>query len=132
MLNRWVEDDGLDAYCKNNGLGMAVFSPLYQGFLTDRYLHGIPKDSRIGKGNSWVADQLDETMLNRLRSLNIIAEKRGQSLSQMAIAWLLHNPAVTTVLIGASKPSQIENNAGALQNLSFTEEELTAIRTLIE
>ena len=131
MLNRWVEEDGLDTYCRDNGLGMAVFSPLYQGLLTDRYLNGVPEDSRIGKGNSWIADQLNDAMLERLRALNAIAEQRGQTLSQMAIAWLLHNPAVTTVLVGASRPSQIETNVGALQNLYFTDAEIADIGKLL-
>lgn len=127
MLNRWVEDDHLDTYCKENGLGLAVFSPLYQGFLTDRYLHGIPADSRIGKGNTWIAEQLTEEMLRRLHRLNDIAQSRGQSLSQMAIAWLLHNEAVATVLVGASRPEQIINNVGALAHLDFSPEELAQI-----
>ena len=131
MLNRWVEEDTLDAYCLENGLGLAVFSPLSQGFLTDRYLHGIPEDSRIGKGNSWIASQLTEELLTKLRALNDIAQNRGQSLSQMAIAWLLHNPAVATVLAGASRPAQIVNNVGALANLDFSDEELQKIEGIL-
>ncbi|MBP3856277.1 MAG: aldo/keto reductase [Ruminiclostridium sp.] len=131
MLNRWVENDGLDRYCKENGVGLAVFSPLYQGFLTDRYLNGIPEDSRIGRGNTWIAQQLDEKMLAKLRALNELAQRRGQKLSQMAIAWLLHNEAVATVLVGASKPSQIQDNVSALDRLDFTESELEEIESVL-
>ncbi len=131
MLNRWIEDDKLDKWAAENGVGISVFSPLYQGFLTDRYLHGIPADSRIGKGNTWIAEQLDEKMLGKLNSLNEIAEARGQKLSQMALAWILHNPAVTTVLVGASRPEQIIDNVKALENLEFTQGELFRIETIL-
>lgn len=131
MLNRWIEDDGLDKYAKENGVGVAVFSPLYQGFLTDRYLNGIPENSRVGKGDTWIGDQLDENMIKRLNSLNDIARWRGQTLSQMALSWVLHNSAVTTVLIGASRPSQIIENAACIEKLDFTEEELAEIRKFI-
>lgn len=127
MLNRWVERDGLDRYAAENGIGLAVFSPLYQGFLTDRYLKGVPADSRVGRGATWIGDQLDDAMVARLNRLNDIAAGRGQSLSQMAVAWLLHNPAVATVLVGASRPSQIEDNVKAVENLDFTDEEIRAI-----
>lgn len=131
MLNRWVEEDMLDAYCLENGLGLAVFSPLAQGLLTDRYLHGIPEDSRIGKGNTGGGSQITEEMLTKLRALNEIAKKRWQSLSQLAIAWLLHHPAVTTVLVGASRPEQIIHNVDALTNLDFTEDELQQIEEIL-
>ena len=127
MLNRWVERDGLDRYAAENGIGLAVFSPLYQGFLTDRYLKGVPADSRVGRGATWIGDQLDDAMVARLNRLNDIAAGRGQSLSQMAVAWLLHNPAVATVLVGASRPSQIQDNVKAVENLDFTDEEIRAI-----
>ena len=132
MLNRWVEDDGLDTWACDNGIGLAVFSPLHQGLLTDRYLNGVPADSRVGKGNTWVGSMLTEKTVAKLNKLNDIARERGQSLSQMAIAWLLNNPAVTTVLCGASRPSQIENNVKALQNLDFTAEELNNIETILK
>ena len=131
MLNRWVEDDGLDVYANENGIGLAVFSPLYQGLLTDRYLNGIPADSRIGKGDTWIGGQLNEQMLKRLNSLNAIAQKRGQTLSQMALSWVLHNPAVTTVLIGASRPAQIIENAACIEKLDFTDEEISEIKHLL-
>lgn len=132
MLNRWVEDDKLDSWAKDNGIGMAVFSPLYQGFLTERYLHGIPEDSRIGKGNTWIASQFTEEMLQKLNALNDLAQTRGQKLSQMAIAWLLNNKAVTTVLVGASRPSQIEDNVKALEKLDFSEDELAKIENILK
>lgn len=131
MLNRWIEDDGLDKYARENGVGLAVFSPLYQGFLTNRYLNGVPEDSRIGKGETWLGEQLNEQMISRLNSLNDIAERRGQSLSQMALSWVLHNPAVTTVLIGASRPAQIAENAACIEMLDFTDEEIAEIEELI-
>lgn len=131
MLNRWVEEDGLDRMCEENGLGLAVFSPLYQGFLTDRYLNGIPADSRIGKGNTWIQDQLTEAMVTKLNRLNDLAGSRGQKLSQMAIAWLLNNKAVATVLAGASRPQQIIDNVGALDNLTFTPDEIAKIEAIL-
>ena len=131
MLNRWIEDDKLDKWAEENGTGISVFSPLYQGFLTDRYLNGIPADSRIGKGNTWIAKQLDEAMLAKLNKLNAVAAGRGQKLSQMAIAWILHNPAVTTVLIGASRPEQIEDNVRATEHLDFTEKEIADIERIL-
>ncbi|HBE10669.1 MAG TPA: L-glyceraldehyde 3-phosphate reductase [Lachnospiraceae bacterium] len=131
MLNRWIEDDGLDSWARENGVGISVFSPLYQGLLTDRYLKGIPEDSRVGKGNTWIGDLLTDKMVNKLNRLNDIAEKRGQKLSQMAIAWILHNSAITTVLIGASRPEQIIDNVKALEMLDFTEEELDEINKIL-
>ncbi len=131
MLNRWIEDDGLDEYACENGIGLAVFSPLYQGFLTDRYLNGIPGDSRVGKGDTWIGEQLDKQMIGRLNSLNRIAGRREQTLSQMALSWVLHNPAVTTVLIGASRPGQIAENAACIKKLDFTDEEIAEIADLI-
>lgn len=127
ILNRWIEEDTLDEYAKENGLGLAVFSPLSQGFLTDRYLHGIPKDSRIGKGNTWLGGQLDENMLRKIQKLHEMAQKRGQKLSQMALAWCLHNEAVATVLVGASSAAQLQENVECLKNLDFTKEELEEI-----
>ena len=131
MLNRWVEEDGLDGYCTENGLSLAVFSPLYQGFLTDRYLHGIPADSRIGKGNTWIGRQLTEQMVRKLNQLSDIAAARGQKLSQMAIAWLLSHEAVATVLTGASRPEQIVENVKALDHLDFTDNEVTEIQRVL-
>jgi len=131
MLNRWVESDGLDLYCTQNNIGLAVFSPLYQGFLTDRYLKGIPQDSRVGKGSTWIGEELNDSMTAKLNALNQIALQRGQKLSQMAIAWLLNKKSVSTVLVGASRVQQIEDNVKALENTVFTDEELTKIDSII-
>ena len=131
MLNRWVEDDKLDEFCIENGIGLAVFSPLYQGFLTDRYLKGIPADSRVGKGDTWIGNQLDEKMIAKLNKLNDIAAKREQKLSQMALSWVLHNEAVATVLIGASRPEQIVENAACIEKLNFTAEEIAEIEAAL-
>lgn len=131
MLNRWVESDGLDSFAEENGIGLAVFSPLYQGFLTDRYLNGVPKDSRVGKGDTWIGEQLDEKMISRLNALNDIASKRGQKLSQMALSWVLSNKAVATVLIGASRPEQIEENVKCIEKIDFSHEERAEIEKIL-
>lgn len=113
------------------GIGTAVFSPLYQGFLSDRYLNGIPADSRVGKGETWVGEELDDKMISKLRQLNRIAQARGQSLSQMALAWILSHKEVTTVIIGASCPEQITENARCTEKPDFSEEELLQIDMII-
>lgn len=113
------------------GIGMAVFSPLYQGFLSDRYLNGIPADSRVGKGETWVGGELDDKMISKLRQLNCIAQERGQSLSQMALAWILSHKEVTTVIIGASCPEQIIENARCTEKPDFSEEELSQIDMIV-
>lgn len=132
MLNRWVEEDGLDKYSEKNGIGLAVFSPLYQGFLTDRYLNGIPEDSRVASDHTWLEKELDDAMLKRLNKLNDIAKNRGQKLSQLALSWVLNNKAVSTVLIGASRPQQIIENVESINNLDFTKDELDAIKKIIK
>lgn len=131
MLNRWIESDGLDKYVQENGVGLAVFSPLYQGFLTNKYLKGVPADSRVGKGETWIGGELNDAMVAKLNKLNAIAEKRGQKLSQMALSWVLHNPAVATVLIGASRPEQIVENAACINNLEFSAEEIAEIEKVL-
>ncbi len=132
MLNRRVEQGGLDTLALEEGFGLAVFSPLYQGLLTDRYLNGIPSDSRIGKGNTWIKDELDEKMLKKLNELNEFAKNRGQKLSQAALTWVLSNKAVTTVLIGASRPEQIKENALAANAPLFTEEEKAKVDEILK
>ena len=132
MLNRWIERDGLDDFAAENGIGLSVFSPLYQGFLTGKYLHGIPEDSRVGKGNTWIGNELDDKMIKRLNTLNDIAAERGQTLSQMALSWVLHNKAVATVLIGASRPEQIIENVQCIDHLNFTDNELDRIETVLK
>lgn len=131
MLNRWVEADGLDTFVKDKGVGLAVFSPLYQGLLTNKYLTGVPADSRIGKGETWIGSQLNEAMVAKLNKLNAVAERRGQKLSQLALSWVLHNPAVATVLIGASRPEQIVENVSCIEHLEFSAEEIAEIETIL-
>ena len=131
MLNRWIERDGLDTYAKENGVGIAVFSPLFQGLLTGKYLNGVPQDSRVGKGQTWIVNELNDAVVEKLRALNAIAQSRGQQLSQMALSWILHNEAITTVLIGASRPEQISENAACLNNLEFSAEEIEAIEAIL-
>jgi len=128
MFNRWPEGGLLDVLGKE-GVGCIGFSPLAQGLLTDKYLKGIPADARINRpgGGSLKSDHLSEENLGRVRALNEIAKTRGQSLAQMALAWVLRDPRVTTTLIGASSPDQLKENAGAVKNLKFTAAELSAI-----
>ncbi len=132
MFNRWVEDDGLDDFAVENGLGLIAYSPLSQGMLTDRYLHGIPKDSRIGRGNSYLGEQLTDERRIQIIKLNEIAKERGQKLSQMAVSWILRNGKVTSVLVGASKPQQILDNVEAVHKTNFTEDEITRIEEILK
>ena len=129
ILNRWIEEDGLKDFLYENGLGCIAFSPLQQGILTGKYLNGIPEDSRIGGGKSPYlhSDALKPELLEKVRKLNEIAKERGQSLTQMALAWILKDGKVTSVLIGASRPEQILENIKALENITFSEEELCRI-----
>lgn len=131
MLNRWVEHNGLDEFAYENGIGLAVFSPLHQGMLTEKYLLDIPADSRIGKGESWIDADMVTQQRSRLCALGELAHDRGQKLSQLALSWVLHNPAVTTVLIGASRPEQIIENAACIEYLDFSEDELDAIESIL-
>ncbi len=131
MLNRWIERDGLDSFAEEKGIGLAVFSPLYQGLLTNKYLNGVPADSRVGKGETWIGRELDENMITKLSKLNSVAEKRGQKLSQMALSWVLNNKAVATVLIGASRPEQITENAACIEKLDFTADEIAEIEKIL-
>ncbi len=131
LLNRWIEGDGLDRFASEAGFGLAVFSPLYQGFLTDKYLKGVPADSRVGKGETWIGNELNEGMITKLNQLNAIAAGRGQKLSQMALSWVLRNKAVATVLIGASRPPQIVENAACMEKPDFTPDEIAAIEKVL-
>jgi L-glyceraldehyde 3-phosphate reductase len=126
MLNRWIEDDLLDVLGRE-GVGSIVFSPLAQGMLTDKYLDGVPEDSRAAEEGSLTTGMLAEDALEHVRALNEIAGGRGQSLAQMAIAWTLRDPRVTTSLIGARSVAQLEDSLGALRNLAFSDDELEAI-----
>lgn len=132
MFRRWVEEDGLDKLAVEQGFGLAVFSPLFQGLLTDRYLNGIPADSRMARTNTWIRGELTEERLDQIRRLNELAQKRGQKLSQMALSWVLKNPAVATVLVGVSKPEQLIENIEAANAPEFTSEELDAIEAVLK
>lgn len=126
MLNRWIEDrllDVLDA----EGVGCIAFSPLAQGLLTDRYLDGIPAGSRASLHTSLSSDMINETNIAHVRSLSIIARERGQTMSQLAIAWALRDPRMTSVVLGASSVQQLDENLTALDHLDFTPEELARI-----
>ena len=131
MIDRTVEHNGLKQTAYELGKGLITFSPLEQGLLTNRYLHGIPQDSRIAADGRFLqADALTDERLHMISALNDLAQERGQSLAQMALAWLLHDGMVTSVLIGASKPEQILDNIAALSNTHFSEEELARIDEL--
>ncbi|MCZ2861084.1 L-glyceraldehyde 3-phosphate reductase [Blastococcus sp. VKM Ac-2987] len=127
MLNRWVERDGLLDTLADVGAGCIAFSPLAQGMLTDKYLGGVPEGSRASQGKSLSPDFLTDEALGHIRALDDIAQGRGQSLAQMALAWALRDERVTTVLVGASSVGQLEQNVGALAGLGFSDDELAAI-----
>jgi L-glyceraldehyde 3-phosphate reductase len=131
MFDRWIEDGLLDVL-EEEGIGCIVFSPLAQGLLTDRYLDGIPEDSRAAKPHGYLSrDDITEERLAKIRNLNEIAQARGQTLAQMALAWNLRHPAMTSVLVGASRTRQIEDNVATLEKLEFTEGELKAIDRIL-
>jgi L-glyceraldehyde 3-phosphate reductase len=127
MFNRWTEQQNLLGTLEHEGVGCIAFSPLAQGLLTDRYLNGIPADSRVATGGALDKGMLSDENLQRVRALNAIAERRGQSLSQMALAWALRDPRMTSVLVGVSSIKQLENNVAALDRLDFTDDELAEI-----
>lgn len=127
MLNRWIETDGLKDYAAENGLGLAVFSPLAQGLLTDKYIGGNYTSNR-----PWMNNKPDDATMDKLFKLNDIAASRGQKLSQLALSWVLRDKKVTTVIIGASRPEQIEENMQAVFKTDFTADELEAIEKLIK
>lgn len=127
MINRWVEDDGLLDTLEELGVGSIAFSPLAQGMLTDKYLKDIPEGSRATQGKSLQAQFLSDENLATIRALNAIAQNRGQTLAQMAIAWVLRHGRVTTALIGASRADQVRDCVGAIENLEFSDAELREI-----
>ena len=132
MFNRWVEG-GLLQVLDEEGIGCIVFSPLSQGLLTNKYLNGIPKDSRAGKPHGFLRpEHITEDKLAKVRHLNKLAQARGQTLAQMALAWVLRHPGVTSALVGANSTSQIEEDVAALKNFSFTEEELRNIDGILK
>ena len=131
MFNRWVEDGLLDVLT-DTGVGCIVFSPLAQGLLTNKYIGGIPKDSRAGKETGFLRPHhVTDDKITKVKQLNEIAQIRGQSLAQMAIAWVLRQEAVTSALIGASKVKQIEEIVAALDNKEFSKDELIKIEGII-
>ena len=131
MFDRWVEGGLLDVL-GNEGIGGIAFCPLAQGLLTDRYLQGIPSGSRASKPNTFLKKQdVDEHHVAEARALNSIAAERGQSLAQMALAWVLRDERMTSALIGASRVEQIEQNVAALSNLAFSADELTRIDAIL-
>lgn len=134
MLNRWIETDGVKDFLYRNGIGCIAFSPLAQGILTGKYLNGIPQDSRAGSGKSPYLRKRDisEEKLSKVRELSEIAKERGQSLTQMALAWILRDGKITSVLIGASRPEQISENLKALENIQFSREESERIDQILE
>ncbi|MDR7275891.1 L-glyceraldehyde 3-phosphate reductase [Catenuloplanes atrovinosus] len=127
MLNRWIERDGLLDALETAGAGCIAFSPLQQGLLTDRYLRGVPSDSRVATSHFLNESDLSEETMGKVRALNEIASGRGQSLAQLALAWALRDPRMTSLIIGASSVTQLETNIAALGNLSFTGDELAEI-----
>ena len=126
MLNRWIEQELLDVL-DEEGVGCIAFSPLAQGLLTDKYLGGIPESSRVRTGVSFSEQLLTDENLERVRALNEIAERRGQTLAQLALAWVLRDPRVTSAAIGVSSVEQLENNVAALERLDFDPDELDEI-----
>jgi L-glyceraldehyde 3-phosphate reductase len=126
MLNRWIEK-GLLQVLQEEGLGCIAFSPLAQGLLTTKYLEGIPGTSRAAENGSFQKNVINERNVANVRALNAIAQERGQTLAQMAIAWVLRHPAITSALIGASRWAQVEDCLGALKNLRFSNDELARI-----
>ena len=131
MFNRWVENDGLLDTLEEEGVGSICFSPLAQGLLTDRYLRGIPKDSRASRNHFLREENITEEVLLKINKLNEIAKNRNQSLSQMALSWILRGDKVTSVLVGASKKEQLLNNLEIINNLEFTKEELILIESVL-
>lgn len=132
MLDRSIEKDGLKTYAAENGIGIIAFCPLEQGLLTDKYLHGIPSDSRIMTDGRFLKESaITPERVAQIKALNEIAAQRGQTLAQMALSWILRDGEVTSVLIGASKPSQILDNIGIVNAPGFTEEELKEIDNII-
>lgn len=128
MFDREIERDGVKTFCRESGIGIIAFSPLAQGMLTDKYLHGIPDDSRIARDGRFLQkNALTEKRLNQISQLNKLAKNREQTLAQMALSWILRDGDVCSVLIGASKPSQILENISIVEHTSFTEEELNKI-----
>lgn len=132
LFDRSIEEDGTLEYCAENGISEIAFSPLAQGLLTDRYINGIPADSRMARDNRFLhREDLNEKKLDVIKKLNALALERGQTLAEMSLAWLLSHPAVCSVIIGASRPAQILTNVKALGNIEFSAEEKKAIDDIL-
>lgn len=132
MFNRWVEEDGLLDMLTAVGMGSIVFSSLAQGLLTNKYLHGIPEDSRVKRSGVFLREgDITEEKIAKVQALNALAQERGQTMAQLAIAWVLRQPAVTSALLGASRPQQIEDIVGVLRNLTLSAEELARIEQIL-
>jgi L-glyceraldehyde 3-phosphate reductase len=132
MFRRWVEE-GLLRVLEEEGVGCIVFSPLAQGLLTTKYLSGIPEDSRAAKPHGFLKrEDVTETKRKQVQRLDTVAQERGQTLAQMALAWVLRHPVMTSALVGASRPSQIEENVAALNNRAFTDQELATIDAILD
>lgn len=131
MLNRWIEEE-LQQVIEKEGMGTVVFSPLAQGLLTSRYLNGIPEDSRAMKSKFLNKNDITEELTGKIRKLNEIAEKRGQTMAQMALSWVLRDGKITSAIVGASRKEQLTENVKALDNLNFTKEELTEIDNILK
>lgn len=133
ILNRKIENNGLKEFAKENGQGIIAFKPLEQGMLTDKYLNGIPEDSRVRRDGRYLRESsLSESKMEKVRVLNEMAKERGQSLAQMALAWVYQDPAISSVLIGASRPEQILDNLGMLNSPAFSQEELARIEAIVK
>lgn len=131
MLDRSIEKDGLKSYAAKNGIGIIAFCPLEQGLLTDKYLHGIPSDSRVRTDGRFLQESsITEERIKQIQALHDLAAARGETLAQMALSWILRDGEVTSVLIGASRPSQILDNVGIVKGTGFTEEELRTIDSI--
>ena len=132
MFERWVETEGLLDLLGEQGVGCIPFSPLAQGLLTDKYLKGIPSDSRVAKGVGFLTENnITKERIAQIRKLNDIAISRGQSLAQMALAWILKDDRITSVLIGASRPEQLTDSLKCLDNINFSAEELRQIEQIL-
>ena len=131
LFDREPETSGILRQARENGTGFIAFSPLAQGLLTDRYLNGIPEDSRIARGGHLKREALTDEVLRKIKALNEVAATRGQTLAEMALAWLLKDDLVTSVIIGASSVAQLADNLKAIENIGFSAEELEKINAII-
>lgn len=132
LFDRALDEQGILAQARDNGAGFIAFSPLAQGLLTSRYLDGVPEDSRMAQGRFLKREVLTGAVLEKIKALNEVASGRGQTLAEMSLAWLLKDETVTSVIVGASSVSQLEDNLNALRNVSFSDEELARIEQICE